>query len=371
MHAAAWKKLFDGFLKQRATRQASHSSPSTSTPTTRATSTASRATTAWQPSSSHAGSSCRWAHPKMARRAKRARARQSEGPVFPETPRSRTASRSMNPRSRWCANSGRRRSRPPSSRPATTARRCSRQPASRSCSTRAWTGRISPVSSSRASRRPMLFWKRRGASGWNLHVPSSWRTRSPAWQPGAPAGFGCVIGVDRGGHAQALREAGADVVVTDMAQVRIAVEPPSAWSLVYEGFDPAREGIREALCTLGNGYFATRGAAAWAVADGIHYPGTYLAGGYNRLRTEIAGRDGRERGPRQFPQLARARVSNRRGGLVRCANRHDSVLPPGTRSAARHAVAEHQLRGRRRDGAVRSRSDAWSRWTTCTWARWS
>src|SRR5208283_4478611 len=102
--------------------------------------------------------------------------------------------------------------------------------------------------------------------------------------------FGCVIGVDRSGQLQALREAGADVVVSGLAQVRVAVEPPSAWSLVFEGFDPAREGIREALCTLGNGYFATRAAAAWAVADDIHYPGTYLAGGYNRLRTDIAGR---------------------------------------------------------------------------------
>ncbi|MEX0805023.1 MAG: beta-phosphoglucomutase family hydrolase [Candidatus Binatia bacterium] len=102
--------------------------------------------------------------------------------------------------------------------------------------------------------------------------------------------FGCVIGVDRSGQSQALREAGADVVVTSLAQVKIAVEPPSAWSLVYEGFDPAREGIREALCALGNGYFATRGAVAGAVADGIHYPGTYLACGYNRMRTDIAGR---------------------------------------------------------------------------------
>jgi beta-phosphoglucomutase family hydrolase len=102
--------------------------------------------------------------------------------------------------------------------------------------------------------------------------------------------FGCVIGVDRGGQSQALREAGADVVVTNLAQVKIAAEPPSAWLLVYDGFDPAREGIREALCALGNGYFATRGAAAGAVADGIHYPGTYLACGYNRLSTDIAGR---------------------------------------------------------------------------------
>ncbi len=102
--------------------------------------------------------------------------------------------------------------------------------------------------------------------------------------------FGCVIGVDRDGHAQALRDAGADVVATDLAQVGVSSEPPSAWSLVFEGFDPAQEGIREALCTLGNGYFSVRGAAAGASADKVHYPGTYLAGGYNRLRTDIAGR---------------------------------------------------------------------------------
>ncbi len=109
-------------------------------------------------------------------------------------------------------------------------------------------------------------------------------------EAGRAGRFGCIIGIDRGGHAQALHDAGADVVVTDLAEVRVAVEPPSTWSLVFEDFKPAEEGIREALCTLGNGYFETRGAAAGAVADGIHYPGTYLGGGYNRLRTDVAGR---------------------------------------------------------------------------------
>ncbi len=71
-----------------------------------------------------------------------------------------------------------------------------------------------------------------------------------------------------------------------VTQLRTAEE----WSLVFDGYDPAREGIRESLCTLGNGYFATRAAAVWAKADGTHYPGTYLAGGYDRLQTEIAGR---------------------------------------------------------------------------------
>ncbi len=63
----------------------------------------------------------------------------------------------------------------------------------------------------------------------------------------------------------------------------------SDWSLVYEGFVPEQEGLREALCTLGNGVFATRGAAPEAAADDVHYPGTYAAGVYDRLKTDIAG----------------------------------------------------------------------------------
>jgi alpha,alpha-trehalase len=63
------------------------------------------------------------------------------------------------------------------------------------------------------------------------------------------------------------------------------------WLLVYNGYRPQEEGLREALCTLGNGYFATRGATLDCTADEVHYPGTYLAGGYNRLVTKIADRD--------------------------------------------------------------------------------
>jgi len=102
--------------------------------------------------------------------------------------------------------------------------------------------------------------------------------------------FGCVIGVDRGGASEALRKGGADIVVSSLSQVRVTAEAASAWTLVFDGFEPSHEGTREALCTLGNGYFATRGAAVWARADDTYYPGTYIAGGYNRLRTDIAGR---------------------------------------------------------------------------------
>ena len=123
------------------------------------------------------------------------------------------------------------------------------------------------------------------------------------------------------------------------------MEPPSAWSLVYEAFDPAREGMREALCALGNGYFATRGAAAWARADGIHYPGTYLAGGYNRLRTDIAGRVVENEDLVNFPNWLAARfASPMRTGSTKQGDA--PVVPPGARSPARHAVADHDLRGR-------------------------
>jgi len=63
------------------------------------------------------------------------------------------------------------------------------------------------------------------------------------------------------------------------------------WLLSFDGFDPASERHREALCTLGNGYMATRGALSEAVVDpDVHYPGTYCAGLYNRLGSDVAGR---------------------------------------------------------------------------------
>ena len=62
-----------------------------------------------------------------------------------------------------------------------------------------------------------------------------------------------------------------------------------AWMLTYDGYDPPNEKLREALCTVGNGYFATRGAAPECKAGQIHYPGTYAAGVFNRLEDQISG----------------------------------------------------------------------------------
>jgi trehalose/maltose hydrolase-like predicted phosphorylase/beta-phosphoglucomutase-like phosphatase (HAD superfamily) len=127
----------------------------------------------------------------------------------------------------------------------------------------------------------------------------------------AKAGNMAALGVARLGDEDLLVAAGADLVVPTLDDVsvatlaegrleerRVAAElrqrhterPPSVWTLVYDGFDPARQGLREALCAVGNGYFVTRGALPEAGADEVHYPGTYVAGLYNRLATEIAGR---------------------------------------------------------------------------------
>jgi trehalose/maltose hydrolase-like predicted phosphorylase len=59
--------------------------------------------------------------------------------------------------------------------------------------------------------------------------------------------------------------------------------------LAYDGFDPEAEGLREALTSTGNGYLCVRGAAEWEDADGVHYPGTYAHGGYNRETTILGG----------------------------------------------------------------------------------
>ena len=144
---------------------------------------------------------------------------------------------------------------------------------------------------------------------------------------GRAGGFALVIGVDRASQAEALRAHGADVVVADLSELEIhrngvaladaapaepkpdvhrldpfisemrverrplgAAGKADPWVFTYDRFDPRVEGRRETLFALGNGYFVTRGAAAEANADAVHYPGTYLAGGYNRLTTAIGDR---------------------------------------------------------------------------------
>jgi len=127
----------------------------------------------------------------------------------------------------------------------------------------------------------------------------------------AKAGGMAAIGVARLGDEQQLTDVGADLVVTTLDDIslptliggrveerqaaeeirrRYTERPPDVWTLVYDGYDPERQGLREALGALGNGYFMTRGALPEAKADDANYPATYVAGLYNRLVSEVAGR---------------------------------------------------------------------------------
>ena len=108
-------------------------------------------------------------------------------------------------------------------------------------------------------------------------------------QAGRAGTFGLVVGIARQGNRAALEAAGADLVLDDVSQLDLGALRREPWTVTYEGFDPTHEGHREALTTLANGYLGTRGAAPESRADGVHYPGTYLAGVYNRLTTKVDG----------------------------------------------------------------------------------
>lgn len=110
-------------------------------------------------------------------------------------------------------------------------------------------------------------------------------------------GIGIVVGHGEYGD----RRSAAKFLLDGPAQVREFIErganwlayekaaSDETWTLSYDGYEPRKEKLREALCTVGNGYFATRGAAPESNAGPVHYPGTYAAGVYNRLSDDISG----------------------------------------------------------------------------------
>lgn len=67
------------------------------------------------------------------------------------------------------------------------------------------------------------------------------------------------------------------------------------WTVTYNGFNEKEHPLQEALCTLGNGYFATRGALEMernkfkknGAGKEWNYPGTYLACGFNRMKSKV------------------------------------------------------------------------------------
>lgn len=112
---------------------------------------------------------------------------------------------------------------------------------------------------------------------------------------GKNGNFGMVIGIAREGNERELLINGADLVVSDLEEVSyksirewfrhgLAVD---SWSLTYHDYDTTREKTRETLLTTGNGLFGTRGAMEESEANEINYPGTYMTGVYNRLVSRI------------------------------------------------------------------------------------
>ncbi|MCT1366440.1 beta-phosphoglucomutase family hydrolase [uncultured Kocuria sp.] len=110
-------------------------------------------------------------------------------------------------------------------------------------------------------------------------------------QAARAGGFGLVVGINRHGEREDLERAGADVVHNDVAELDLGAQRDDSWKLIFHGFDPKQEGHREALLTLANGYMGVRGCRPERSDDGIHYPGTYVAGLFNRVVSHINGRD--------------------------------------------------------------------------------
>ena len=118
-------------------------------------------------------------------------------------------------------------------------------------------------------------------------------------QAGRNGNFGLVLGLAREDNIQALLANGADIVVEDLEEITLdeindwfenGIEEDN-WQINYANYDPKKEKSREALLTVGNGFFGTRGAMEEVTANESNYPGTYIAGMYNRLATPISGRD--------------------------------------------------------------------------------
>jgi len=103
-------------------------------------------------------------------------------------------------------------------------------------------------------------------------------------------GIGILVGsqVRTTGAQYKLRD--TDQTLHFLEILSSSIEKGNIWSLTYDNYEPKEEKLREVLCALGNGYFVTRSAATESHSDDIHYPGTYMAGGYNRLKTEIQGK---------------------------------------------------------------------------------
>jgi beta-phosphoglucomutase family hydrolase len=118
-------------------------------------------------------------------------------------------------------------------------------------------------------------------------------------QAGQNGNFGLVIGVKRGTTDISV----ADIVVSDLKYISIKdIENwfdvkqrtgivNKSWEIYYCSYKPDAEMIRETICALGNGYLGSRACHATQKDDSnTHYPGTYLAGIFNKTATPVHGK---------------------------------------------------------------------------------
>ncbi|MCG8375503.1 MAG: beta-phosphoglucomutase family hydrolase, partial [Chlorobiales bacterium] len=116
-------------------------------------------------------------------------------------------------------------------------------------------------------------------------------------QAGSAGNFGLVLGIAREIEGIRLKEEGADVVVRDLGEITVdeifqwfefdIIE--DGWHLHYAAFRKEEEKLRETLTAIGNGYLGSRGAYEGSKASEHHYPGTYIAGVFNTLPSEVHG----------------------------------------------------------------------------------
>jgi beta-phosphoglucomutase family hydrolase len=116
-------------------------------------------------------------------------------------------------------------------------------------------------------------------------------------QAGAKGNFGLVLGIAREIEGIKLKEQGADIVVRDLGEITIEeIEQwfdegleKEGWNLHYSSWSAKEERLREALTSTGNGYMGVRGSIECGLASQHHYPGTYIAGIFNKLPSEVHG----------------------------------------------------------------------------------
>jgi trehalose/maltose hydrolase-like predicted phosphorylase len=102
------------------------------------------------------------------------------------------------------------------------------------------------------------------------------------------------------------------------------------------------------LTSTGNGRFCARGTAEWQDADGVHYPGTYAHGVYNRETTILGGVPVLNEDLVNLPNWLVLKLRIEGGDAVRLADVH--LLDYCHELDLRRAVLARRLRFRDADG---------------------